>query len=224
METETEKTEKLIDIRAAIVGPDRTIGSGIPGYYCIFCYNNKKLVFIKEDEEISIAGLFGKLLADEEQYRFHTLYLEPFEFTDVPDFIRDLNSLSEKTFSWIRTIPTSYFYGADPAQGVNIIAQWADRFSPIPKGTTLRYHFDNLNLNREKYDDPNFYAFTALRYLVAGFKLDKSSFIKGVAENRARAKIKKSRKKLTGAARAAADELDYFLRRLKDEDDWEDDY
>jgi len=221
METEAENTENLTDIRVAIVAPDRTIGSGIPGYYFIFGkLNNKKLVFIKEVEETSAAALFRRLVADEEKYRIHTIYTYPFQAGDVLDFIRDLHDyLREKNISWIRIVSTLYFYGDDPGQGVNIIGQWADRFT-IPKETTLRYQFDHINNNPEKFDDPIFYAFTALRYLLAGFKLDKN-YSEQVEKNRAKALKEESRKKLTGVNRAAADELDYFFRRLDYEDDWE---
>jgi len=221
METEAEKTENLTDIRGAIVAPDRTVGSGTPGYYLIFGkLKNKDLVFLKEVEETSAAALFKELVADEEQYRPHTIYTDPFQGTDVPDFIRDLFDLEKKKFRWIRTITSSYFYGDDPRQGVNIIGQWAGKFT-IPQETTLRYHFDTVNLNPEKYDDPNFYAFTALRYLFAGFKLDEN-YSEQVAKSRARALKKESRKKLTGVNRAASDELNEIREALEQEqeEDW----
>ena len=179
------------------------------------------MIFIKEVEETSAAALFKELQADEEQYRFSIIYTEPFQVSDVPDFIRDLFHYLRENIEWIRAIPTGYFYGDDPGQGVNILGQWEGGVT-IPQETTLRYQFDTININPEKFDDPIFYAFTALRYLLAGFKLDKSSFIKEVEKNRAKALKKESRKKLTGVDRAAAEDLAYFRRRL--EDDWEDDY
>jgi len=213
---EAEKTENLTDRRCAIVAPDRTLGSGVPGYYCIFGkLNNKDLVFIKEVEETSAAVLFKELVADEEKYRFHTIYTYPFQVGDVPDFICDLlDYLEERDIGWIRTVPTAYLYGDDPAQGVNIIGQWAGRFT-IPEETTLRYQFDHINNNPEKFDDPIFCAFTTLRYLFAGFKLDESSFIKEVEKNRAKALKKESRKKLTRAAQVAWSELDKIREELE---------
>ena len=215
-----EITENLADIRAAIVGPDLTVGSGTTGYYCIFSKNNKELVFIKEVEETSAAALFKELQADEEQYRFKAIYTEPCKFSDGPDFNHDLHDYTRENIRWIRIISAVYFYGDDPGQGVNIIGQWEGGVT-IPEETTLRYQFDTVNINPEKFDDPIFYAFTALRYLSAGFKLDKGSFIKGVEKNRAKALKKESREKLTGVHRAAAEELSYFLRRIEeDEDDY----
>ncbi len=233
METiEAEKTENLTDIRGAIVAPDRTVGSGVPGYYCIFgklknedSEDVSRLAFIKEVEEASPKALFQKLVVDEEEYRFNTLYTEPYRFSDVPDFIRDLhNCLNEENIKWIRTVPTLFFYGDDPRQGVNIISQWAGRIN-IPEETTLRYQFDTINIKPEKFDDPTFYAFTALRYLLAGFKLDKGSSIDEVKKRRAKAKKIEVRKNLDSVSRFAVDEFSHICRRLKeedDEDDWED--
>ncbi len=230
METiEAEKTENLTDIRGAIVAPDRTVGSGVPGYYCIFgklknedSEDVPRLVFIKE-VEASPKALFQKLVVDEEEYRFNTLYTEPYRFSDVPDFIRDLhNCLDEENIKWIRTVPTLFFYGDDPRQGVNIIGQWAGRIN-IPEETTLRYQFDTINIRPEKFDDPTFYAFTALRYLLAGFKLDKGSSIEEVAKRREEVLKKDTRKKLTGADRVAADELMMICGEIERQSEFEND-
>ncbi len=218
------------EIRAAIVAPDRTTDPPMPGYYLLLgklkgedSDDMPELVFVTEAEEASPKALFQKLVVDEEENRFNTLYTEPYRFSDVPDFIHDLHSyLNEKNIRWVRIVQTLHLYGDDPGQGVNIIGQWAGRIN-IPEETTVRYQLRE-KVGPKNFKDPTLYAFTALRYLIAGFKLDKSSFIDEVKKRRAKAKKIEVRKNLDSASRFAANEFGYICRRLKEEDDWEDDW
>jgi len=181
-----------------------------------------RLTFIKEVERPTPEELFAELIKEEEYFRFHTIYFEKYPTGTgniPPDFILGPVKRLRKQAPWLRIFPA--LYSADVAQGVELLYQWSGKID-IPEESILRSQLKNLK--RDNCDDPSHYAFTALRFLLAGFKWDKSFSERRVRENRAKALKKESRKNLTGADRAAADELDNFFQRLQDKEDWEDDY
>ena len=63
------------------------------------------------------------------------------------------------------------------------------------------------------------YAFTALRYLIAGFKLEKN-YSEQVEKDRVKALKKESLKKLRGLNRAAWSELDEIREELEQQIEW----
>ena len=221
---EQAQEESIVEVRGAIISPDRLINT--PGYYLLLGKGKESSepIFLKEAEASSEEALFSKLVDDEENLRFHTLYAEfPFKFKlgeAIPDFVLQLLKHQKKHIPWVRTCPVSIFYGNDIKEGVHLLYQWGGR-SAVPEGTTLRNQLGKIT--PDNFEDTAFYAFTALRYLLGGFKRDSVSFIENVARRREKALRKDRRKKLTGADRAAADEFYRICRRLKDEDDWSED-
>jgi len=225
-----DQGKSAADIRAAIVAPDRT--QSIPGYFLILGKLKEgntdgdmpELIFLTELEEASQEVLFEKLVKNEEKFRFNTIYIEPYK-TELgclpPDFIRSLHIYVNKHTPWVRIASASFLYADDIKQGVHLLDQWKGK-NEIPKGTILQDQL--VKIGPKNFEDPTFYAFTALRYLLAGFKLDKNSFIEEVKKRRPKAKKADARKNLDSASRAASDEYDIIMKQIKEEDEGEDDF
>jgi hypothetical protein len=214
------------DVRCAIVAPDRL--NSAPGYYLLLKKlkdSDAELIFLSEVEEASPKALFEKLVEDEEEFRFNTIYIEPYP-TGIrpPNFILSLRDYVKQSehIPWIRICPTSFLYGNDIKQGVNLLDQW-EGWNKIPEETVL---WDQLEkIEPENFEDPIFYAFTALRYLLAGFKLDKTFFaIEDVEKNRAEVKRIDARKEIGSAACAAWDELRDIRKQIEDGEYYPEDY
>ena len=224
----SEKTDEkrgIVDIRGAIVAPDRL--NSTPGYYLLLSRlkgegpdDTPELIFLTEVEQSSSKALLGKLVEDEEKYRFNTIYTEPYPTgpSNVPPiFILSLHKYVNRPehIPWVRIGPASFFYGSDIKQGVHLLAQWKGR-NKIPKETVLWKQLGRIKA--DNFEDPIFYAFTALRFLLAGFRLNKT--IKGCETDRLEAKKIDARKGLTGASRVASEELAYFFQRIEEENEY----
>jgi len=202
-----------LEIRGAIVAPDRL--NNTDGYYLLFGKEKEvespdmpPLVFLAEMEVGSLKDLFTKLVADEKNFLFHTLYTEPVSTGDginPSDFFISLKESITKNLPWIRIVPA--FHAADTGQGVDFLYQWAGR-SNLPEGTVLRNQLGDFR--RDNFDSPFFHAITALQYLLAGFKKDRDPPIGGVRQKRTEAKRIAAQKCLTGASRAASKEIEYL--------------
>ena len=213
--------EKIKDVRAAIIVPDRLIKT--PGYYLLLGKEEESSepVFLKEAAEASSEALFSSLVDDEEGLRFHTLYAD-FSFKTgnaLPDFIIQLFKHQKKHIPWVRICPASFFYGNDIKQGIHLLSQWGGRRA-VPKGTTLRNQLGKIT--PDNFEDPALYTFTALRYLMAGFSLEKSSAEDAKIRREAHFK-KDSFKRLSGADRAAADEFMRICGDIERQSEFEND-
>ena len=230
----SEKTDEkrgIVDIRGAIVAPDRL--NSTPGYYLLLSRlkgegpdDTPELIFLTEVEQSSSKALLGKLVEDEEKYRFNTIYTEPYPTgpSNVPPiFILSLHKYVNRPdhIPWVRLCPASFLYGWDVKQGVHLLSQWEGR-DKIPKETVLWKQLGKIKA--DNFEDPIFYAFTALRYLLAGFKLHKIFAIKGCETDRAKAKKIDARKGFTGADRAAWEERDRIFRQIEEENEYFNDF
>lgn len=202
------KPQNLNDTRCGIVAPDTV--NQTPGYYVILGQPN--LRYVKEVERNTIESLFKALTDDEEKYRFHTVYIENFQKgTAPPDFILRLRDYIKKKLPWIRIAKAHY--ADDPYQGVQLFNQWTGR--EIPKGSVLWNQLGKIEANN--YEDSAFYAFTALRYVLAGFKLDNFAKYQNKAiEMRAKIKTKEIESDLDATSRYAWDELRELKERLEE--------
>ena len=129
-----DRKRGLTDIRGAIVAPDRL--NSTPGYYLLLgklkgedSDDIPELIFLTEVEEASSKALFEKLVEDEEEFRFSTIYTGPYQIgTGIapPDFILSLHRYVKRPehIPWIRICPASFFYGNDIKQGVDLLDQW----------------------------------------------------------------------------------------------------
>jgi hypothetical protein len=224
-----DQKKGLSDIRCAIVAPDRL--NSTPGYYLLLgklkgegSDDMPELIFLTEVEEVSPKALFAKLTAAEEKFRFNTIYTEPYPTGPgivPPDFILSLCDYVKRPehIPWIRICSASFFYGRDVKQGVHLLNQWEGR-NKIPKETVLWDQLGRIKVGN--FEDPIFYAFTALRYLLAGFKLNKT-FAINVGKNRMAARKIDARKGLTGIHRVAAEELDRIFKQIEKDNEWQSD-
>jgi len=217
------QNNKEREARCAIVAPNKLFS--LPGFFLLLGKDKSensqdipRLTFIEEVERPTSEELFAELIKKEEKFRFHTIYFEKYP-TGIgnipPDFILGLVKYLRKKAPWLRIIPA--IYSADVTQGVDLLNQWSEKID-IPEESILRRQLKNIK--RDSCDDPSHYTFTALRFLLAGFKHDKSFSERSVEKKRAKALKEESRKKLTGADRAAWSELDEIREELDQEEDW----
>ncbi|MDP2646631.1 MAG: hypothetical protein U1C57_01920 [Candidatus Doudnabacteria bacterium] len=214
------------DIRVAIVALDRL--NSLPGYFLIMGDDTQSdptkiqdrlaginrpplLKFIIEQSFTSTTEMFDSLISLEPEYRYNTIYTEPPDINQVPSgFILRLHGAVNASIPWVRHGPA--LYADDPAEGVSLLDDWAGRYS-FPKDSVIRRQLRDLG--PDNFED-KFYAFTALRYLLAGFKFEKSERIENVAMARMAAQIKII-PKLDPASKSAAKEFRHIQEHLMDE-------
>ena len=214
-------TDKPSDIRAAILQPNRLAKT--PGYFLILGKvkdedsDTPRLLFMTETEEGSTPKLIQSLVMEEAKYRFHTVYTDPYPMTPgnvPPQFILTLHKYLSRKTPWVKQRPG--MYADDVAQGFVLFEEWEGR-RKVPKETKVAkqsFSIDRADAVSD-FEGPDMYAFTALRYILAGYQLDRSPDLWAIKSAREDALRVIEEPKLDSASRSAAKEYAYIMAQIK---------
>ncbi|RZB36388.1 MAG: hypothetical protein SRB2_02213 [Desulfobacteraceae bacterium Eth-SRB2] len=219
-ESEIEDKEPIVcqEIRGGVIVPD--VLKGRPGYYLLLGRTREEsLVFLKEEAEHSREALIEKIKNDESRFLYHTIYTgEPIRSApgDLRDsFFMDLRKAFREKIAWVKLYPA--FYQNDIMHGLNLFSQWRNEGAlAIPRDSLLAKQIGQIEPG---VPPDELYAFHALSYILGGFKLQEIP-VEEIATARRKTLRKDSLKGLTGADRAAWEERDHIFRRIKEENEY----
>lgn len=197
----------LPDKRAAITAPDRI--HDVPGYFLILAKVGSRMNFVVEGEAMMSADVVKALITAEEEHRFNSIYLRPWAINKpAPLFESTISLVLRRNMPWVRQ--RQAFHANDPVEGVRLLDAWENKAS-IPRSSLLAAQIGRID--PDNIDDPALCAFTALRYILAGFQVDKGPDIERIAGARAKAVKKVEIPKLDNVSKIASDE---YRRKLEE--------
>lgn len=198
------------EIRGAVAPPTTCA----PGYYLIVGRLFEKnqsgrcpLVFLAEGESGLQGELLGKLISDLCRLKCQVLYADQRQELFFLSLHRRILGIKDTL------LHQSVFIEQDDP-GIALIRDWlADRSLEVHKTppTILRRELEKMT------DDSTSYVIAPLKLLLVGFETQGELFLPpwGPEDRR-----KELRTGLTGASRAAWEELDRIRRQYEDDDDW----
>jgi len=164
----------LTEIRAAVSWPD----GAQPGYWCVFGKLFKKnplgrspLIFLDEGESVFASPLMESVTSAASKFRAHTIYADRGSFdargwqgfyTDLYDYINTKN---------LNVDLAPAIAAEDEPYGIVLIQEYfRGQLLDIPKDVATTIMKQIREMTTETSDFKPFYAFKALRYLLAGFQ------------------------------------------------------